>query len=295
MVQRRIILFHLDLLQIGCAIIPAMTYTTETSIEFPNRRLAKYALADAMMVAQAVQIAPILSLPGLDLPADPTTTDLEKAIKKRTRSFCAKASVIALDYLTRKYPDLFTHMLLLQTYNDKDHPFRRGYKRDKFSSWLVVRDKDGFWHGASPANHDPAKKSIDSPLTKEATPSQNLQDVLDEIAARDGGIWPTASEVLKVTEESITYRSPKSRRGKTKKTVMLNKLSVLSVVRKDGKVTSQYRPIQTVDPDAFVTTYVHLGQKLRETFAQLEATVEKRRAAISTVTAKPPESPSPDA
>lgn len=204
----------------------------ESPPQFPMRARVNDAIANAMMHAYGTQIAPFLASPADYLPPDLVNIKdryaaINQTTKDLTRGNCAKASLIAANYLTKHHPDLFTRMLLLTSLNDKAHPYAEQFTEDLQSTWLVLQDQEGFWHGLSPANHEEKKSTVFYPLNA----SQDLQEILDQIKANDGGIWPTASYIYKYTVNDKKYHAPIS--TESPGVPQRNYLRILRIIRND--------------------------------------------------------------
>lgn len=165
------------------------------------------AVADAMMVAQAVQLADVLGkhsyTNGNSNNTDYVRNEIDwtTLLVQKTRSGCEIASRTVVTYLADKYPELFEAIAILRA-ERRPKSLIKGWN---FHENFLVLGKDGTWYAGSPANYHPHSRV--NRLT-DTMFDASLEHVLDQIRARDGGLWPTR-DFLESRLLSSTDRLPK--------------------------------------------------------------------------------------
>lgn len=164
------------------------------------------AVADAMMVAQAEMVSPVIINPEKYLAKGADNTgQMEKLVADASSGMCEAASVYSLYFLAQRYPQEFDYMAILKTWDNYRRP--KGKLKNGLGKWhtyFIVKDKKGIWYAASPANHTPNRKS--SSLTR-IYKSIEPQQIVNKIEKVDGGEWPTG-DFIRQSLESGKYTSP---------------------------------------------------------------------------------------
>lgn len=168
--------------------------------EIPNGVSTIDAVADAMMVAYAQQTKRLnYSFFNSAVNAD----NSEHFFTEATKNKCAFASFDTIYYLAVKYPKYIKRTFLLSS-DDFKKDSRIWQKGQYFHMYAVIEGKDGFWYAASPANHETDEKNS---YALEMIREESLQKILDKIKNRDGGNWPTVSQIKEALNGGL-YRQP---------------------------------------------------------------------------------------
>lgn len=155
--------------------------------EIPEGISALDAVADAIMVAYAGQ----LKRRNYDFYKYRPESDLDALLHKATSGWCYDSSVNMLYFLTGKYKKVFDTAFLLTSWDFDSKSLIR--QKDQFiHTYAVIHGKDKFWYAASPSNHDSNKKKS---YAFEMIRGNSLESILKEIQKRDGGYWPTSTEI----------------------------------------------------------------------------------------------------
>lgn len=148
-------------------------------------------IANGMMVAQYNYMR---HLPKLR--HDPPS-DLFYELERRSKGECRQGSATVLHHLTVHSPTDYDRMIMLQSKSTKEGSFKYD------SVWgnhfyFLVRDVMGMWHAGSPANYSAI--NMENHMTRVVT-NPNLGEILANIAAIDGGIWPSEKFILEELKE----------------------------------------------------------------------------------------------
>ncbi len=192
--------------------------------ETENEITPQDAVSDAMLAVLNKRIKPVFEKERIRNDSIP---DVEELLVNETSAECQINSLAALQFLTKKYPKLFSRLMLYKSWEDNEHTFKPHTNSDgsSYHAYFLAQGIDGKWYAGSPANysHDgynPATSVISAPI---------LSDVVSQIGETDGGIWPTGDEI----EQSLlkeTYQSPfEIRRYYNRK--LIPRLTVFTVER----------------------------------------------------------------
>ncbi len=154
---------------------------------------AAYAVADAMMFAQAEQLI-------YPLKTQPRNRDIRVITKKYTKERCNSACQTVLENIRDNHRDLFQAAIKLRAERDVK-PLNAGWP---FHCYFLVQDINSMWYAGSPANYI-AKEPDDNQRLTRVISSTDLSEVLSIIETIEGGLWPTVEQIT-TTLNDVPYK-----------------------------------------------------------------------------------------
>lgn len=136
-----------------------------------------------------------IAAPGVEhinrLQPNATTEEQAAYLAHYTRQQCENGSAAILDYILtvqKNGRQLFdpNSMIIVTSMRNPQAPFH-DFPNDAYTSYGFARDMDGYWHTFT-GEYDSAGL---------ISPSKDIQDLLDEIKRREGGVWPEGSYIEK--------------------------------------------------------------------------------------------------
>lgn len=223
--------------------------------------VALNAVADAMMAAQIAWLSPYLILPHKPSRPKEIIGETDQLLAEESAGGCAIGSLIAVDFLARRYPDLFSHIFVLVSINNPKNPFK---SPDNFVAYFVAIDRDGYWHAGSTGNDN--KRKATNPLISPIPPSQNEKDILNAIKKRERGNWTQQKFLRDTLFNDIIYEHPQR---STNRIIDGKKIGpgevaqrVFTVIhQKTGNDEAYMQEVPTLDIEAMQNLAIALDQR----------------------------------
>lgn len=152
---------------------------------------SRNAVEDAMIWAQMELLNTSRTPNSRTLQTLPAGADLDVFTAIQTAGKCKEGSLAAVEFLSQKYSDLFSGIVLLQA-DAGTEKLRNGWGNHYY---FLARDINSKWFAASPANFEPSRGGGN--LTR-IIAHDDLSQVLKWIKRFDNGKWPTTEFIEEV-------------------------------------------------------------------------------------------------
>lgn len=155
---------------------------------------AAYAVADAMMVAQAeLLLEPLSSWHDFY-----DEEELGIFVDLRTDGHCRKSSYYAIDYIIENHKSLFRSASILEAYREVKVLKRSDWP---FHTYFLLQDAKNTWYAGSPANYIVKEPENNQRLTRVIS-SPDLVEVISRIEDVEGGLWPSVDLITRTIDKS---------------------------------------------------------------------------------------------
>ena len=163
-------------------------------------------ISNSNIAVSAAMMSAVRSFTGDSLSGvDPSV--YEKELEALTRGVCINACEKSVDFLYRNFRDEFPVMCFLHHEKVQTHAAR---PIGVFHEYFLVKDKNGTWFAASPANHN--RYSGNESRLKKVFSSKDLNHVLSGITEFEGGNWASKElieETLKKQQSPCVWHNGK--------------------------------------------------------------------------------------